>query len=316
VFFADTGAIPASGIVTVREYGSSSLLGLAWSRRKPPPSYSTSPDFAPRSYGPHSVAHWLKQAVVQMQLPRLLYSVMADWVAAAPQLFEQVMSVGAQALRQLTRSTHDWSFMHAVTSVKHLPPAACAVVAQVMHVAVLPESVGGGGPPLSTGPVPESVGPLEQSAAHGLAQVVQMQLPTLLYSVTACMLAAVPQLFWHVVSVALQALRQLTRVAHEGSFVHAVAALEHWPPVFCAVFAQVVHDPPAAESCWPPPLSLAPVPESLPPGGVVPVPVGFGVVVGVGPASPEPMPEAHAEIAADSLEQLPLLIDTAPPGHV
>jgi len=38
VFFDDTCAMPASALVTVREYGSSGLLGLAWCRRKPPHS--------------------------------------------------------------------------------------------------------------------------------------------------------------------------------------------------------------------------------------------------------------------------------------
>jgi hypothetical protein len=52
-----------------------------------------------------------------MQLPRLLYSVIADWLAALPQLLAQVMSDGLHALRQFTSVTHDWSFMHAVTSV-------------------------------------------------------------------------------------------------------------------------------------------------------------------------------------------------------
>jgi len=39
VFFADAGAIPASVLLSVQEYGSSALLGLAWPRRKPPHSY-------------------------------------------------------------------------------------------------------------------------------------------------------------------------------------------------------------------------------------------------------------------------------------
>jgi hypothetical protein len=38
VLFADTCAMAASVLVTVQKYGSSALLGLAWSLRKSPPS--------------------------------------------------------------------------------------------------------------------------------------------------------------------------------------------------------------------------------------------------------------------------------------
>ena len=37
MFFADSGALAASGVVAVQEYGSSALLAIACSRRKPPP---------------------------------------------------------------------------------------------------------------------------------------------------------------------------------------------------------------------------------------------------------------------------------------
>ncbi len=36
--FVETGAISSSGVVAEQEYGSSALLELAWSRRKPPHS--------------------------------------------------------------------------------------------------------------------------------------------------------------------------------------------------------------------------------------------------------------------------------------
>ena len=41
MFFADSGAMPAPGVVTVQEYGSSPRLGLACSRRKPPGFYTS-----------------------------------------------------------------------------------------------------------------------------------------------------------------------------------------------------------------------------------------------------------------------------------
>jgi len=75
--------------------------------------------------------------------------------------------------------------------------------------------------------------------------------------------AAEAHVFWHVVSLAAQLLRQFARVVHFWLFMQALTSLAHWPPEACAVSAQAWQPSPAS----PEPASLGGVgePASSPP---------------------------------------------------